>query len=265
MSRTLPREATGLQVVVFVFAILVLGAAAARFVGDPLARIATLIVAGSILFGVPALRRRCLGLLAAPAKPGAAIEVGTALAIQIVCGFGFFGAMALWWWAIGGEPALARHMGQGFVEGHPWERAFSAERLTHIFLVGGILAPVVEELVFRGILYPTWERKWGWVKSAIATSTIFGLIHPAVVPQFLSSLVLIALYRRTGSLRACIACHSALNIVVWYPLLGQFMVPGAARETGELHAWALNLACLLMGFFALCIYLWRARDDAVAG
>src|SRR5258706_4192235 len=222
MSRTPPREATGRQVVVFVFAILVLGAAAESFVGDPLARIATLIVAGSILFGVPALRRKCLALLAAPAKPGAAIEVGTALAIQIVCGFGFFGAMALWWWSVGGEPALARHMGQGLVESHPSERAFSTARLVHTFVVGGVLAPLVEELVFRGFLYPIWERKWGWVKSAFATSAVFGLIHPAVVPQFLSSLVLIALYRRTGSLRACIACHSALNILVWDPLLGQF-------------------------------------------
>jgi membrane protease YdiL (CAAX protease family) len=272
MTRAALHSATGLQVVVFVVAFMIVGEAAQGFAlaqlpqwreADlPLARIATLLAAAAVLFGVPALRSKCLALLAKPAKPGVAREVAAALALQLACGFGFFGAMALWWWSTGAEPALARHMGQGFVPAMARENSFSAARLTNVFVVGAILAPLVEELVFRGILYPTWERKWGWGKSAVATSIAFGLIHPAIVPQFFSSLVLVFLYRRTGSLWACIACHSAFNVLMWHPLLGRFLVPGPARETGELQAWTLNLVALLAGYFGVAIYAWLAREKA---
>jgi membrane protease YdiL (CAAX protease family) len=272
MRDTFDRPATGFQIVVFIFAFLILGAAAEKYVFAPvfpdlslaLGRIATFAAAAAILFGVPPLRRKCLSLLSVPFRPGMAMEVGAALSIQVVCGLAVIGAMALWWWSTGGEPALARHMGRGFVDANPWQRAFSSSALINTFIVGAILAPIIEELVFRGILYRTWEAKWGWVKSAVATSAAFALVHPFVVPQFFSSLVLVCLLRRTGSLRACIACHAALNIALWYPLLGQFTVPGPARETGALRAWAPHLICLLLAFFALAIYMWISRDEAIA-
>jgi CAAX protease family protein len=272
MPRTFHRHATGFEIVVLIFAFIILGAAAEKYVfaprfpdlAIPLARIATFTVAAAILFGIPSLRRKCLSLLSVPLRPGMTIEVGVALSIQVVCGFALIGAMALWWWSMGGEPALARHMGRGFVDADPWPRAFSSAVLINTFIIGAILAPVIEELVFRGFLYRTWEAQWGWVKSAVATSAAFALVHPVVIPQFFSSLALVCLLRRTGSLRACIACHAALNIALWYPLLGQFMAPASAREAGALRAWAPYLICLLLAFFALAIYMWMSRDEAIA-
>ena len=274
MPNTFHRAATGIEIVVLIFAFMLLGAAADQHLfsrlawstdfGIPLGRIATFIAAAAILFGVPALRRKCLALLSVLLRPGIVPEVAAALSIQAACGFAIIGAMALWWWSTGGEPALARHMGHGFVAENDWERSLGLGVLVNTFVAGAILAPVVEELVFRGILYPTWERKLGWVKSAFATSVAFAFAHPFVIPQFFSSLVLVCLYRRTGSLRACIACHSALNIALWHPLLGQFLVPGPERETGALRAWAPHLICLVLAFFALAIYMWMSRDDAIA-
>ena len=42
---------------------------------------------------------------------------------------------------------------------------------------GILLAPVVEEMFFRGFLYPVFERSHGAVSAVLATSTLFSLVH----------------------------------------------------------------------------------------
>ena len=41
-----------------------------------------------------------------------------------------------------------------------------------------VSAPIVEELVFRGILLQRWSVKWGLRTGVIASSVLFGLLHP---------------------------------------------------------------------------------------
>lgn len=261
--------ASGWQILVLVFAFAIVGTAAETFVfaglssrlGIPLGAAITFLAAAAVLLGVPPLRRTCLALLAVPLRPAMAAEIAAAWSLQMVCGFGILGAMALWWWSTGGEPALARHMGAGLTPADPWQAAFTRERLVYKLVLGVLLAPVVEELVFRGLLYRAWERRWGWPRAAVLTSIAFALVHPYVVPQFFASLIMICLLRRTGSLQACIVCHAAMNLALWYPLLGQFLAPGS-RESGGLSAWTLHLACLLVGSFGLAIYLWMSRSEA---
>ena len=76
------------------------------------------------------------------------------------------------------------------------------------------LAPVAEEVIFRGILYPAIKQA-GYPRTALwATSLLFGAIHQnlvAFVPLAGFSLLLIYLYEKTGSLWASITAHSILN------------------------------------------------------
>ena len=50
-------------------------------------------------------------------------------------------------------------------------------KLFLLFLVGGFIAPVAEEVFFRGIIYGFF-RKWGVLTAVIGTTVIFALAHP---------------------------------------------------------------------------------------
>ena len=76
------------------------------------------------------------------------------------------------------------------------------------------VAPVSEEVLFRGFLYAGLRTRLGRVASAVATAGAFCLIH--VVPDafattFLLGLVLADLRERTGGLTAPIAAHACYN------------------------------------------------------
>jgi membrane protease YdiL (CAAX protease family) len=81
-----------------------------------------------------------------------------------------------------------------------------------------IFAPILEELLCRGVLYGTIKRRWG-VLSAIALSALFfGIIHfdPAtVVVALVAGLIFGVLYERTSSIFSTMIIHSLNNIVAF--------------------------------------------------
>jgi len=83
-----------------------------------------------------------------------------------------------------------------------------------------ILAPVIEELLFRGVLYPALKQK-GYPKLALwGTSMFFGAMHVNMMllaPLTFLGLMLVWLYERTNNLAAPIFAHSFFNLVnfVW--------------------------------------------------
>jgi uncharacterized protein len=85
------------------------------------------------------------------------------------------------------------------------------------FVAGAIIAPIVEELVFRGLFYQ-WLRGRTSVPIAIVLSgLIFGAIHgiPIAFPALaLVGMVLAATFQWTGSLWMPIALHFLQNATV---------------------------------------------------
>ncbi len=79
-----------------------------------------------------------------------------------------------------------------------------------------ILAPVVEELLFRGLFFPL-LRDAGLPRLAwFGTALLFGLIHAnaaAFVPLSLLGLFLAWLYQRTGNLLAPMTAHALFNLI----------------------------------------------------
>lgn len=77
-----------------------------------------------------------------------------------------------------------------------------------------VLAPVAEEFIFRGVLFP-FVKQLGWPRLAwVGVSLLFALTHGDVaifVPLFVLALALTWLYEKTGSLLAPIAVHSLFN------------------------------------------------------
>lgn len=83
-----------------------------------------------------------------------------------------------------------------------------------IFTIG--LAPVGEEILFRGILYPTIKQA-GFPKLALwVTSLAFAAIHLNIetfVPLLVLALLLTLLYEKTNNLLAPITAHAVFNAV----------------------------------------------------
>ncbi|MGD7652978.1 MAG: CPBP family glutamic-type intramembrane protease [Verrucomicrobiales bacterium] len=77
-----------------------------------------------------------------------------------------------------------------------------------------VAAPICEEVVFRGYLYPVLKRYGGMWPAAIATALVFGAAHgsmTALLPLVIFGGLLVYLYERTGSLWAPMAVHFCFN------------------------------------------------------
>ena len=89
-----------------------------------------------------------------------------------------------------------------------------------------ILAPIAEEVFFRGVVFNAWLREGGRRWAFLGSSALFALIHisvVALVPIFLLGLALAWVYQRTGNLLAPIAMHATVNgISVALALLVRF-------------------------------------------
>ena len=88
---------------------------------------------------------------------------------------------------------------------------------------GTLIAPPVEEAIFRGLLFGFVGQRAGPVIGASVSSLIFAAIHfslAAFVPLFTLGCVLCYLYHRTGSLYPAIAFHAIFNGVTF---LGQIV------------------------------------------
>lgn len=91
-----------------------------------------------------------------------------------------------------------------------------------------ILAPIAEEVFFRGVVFNAWLREGGRRWAFFGSSALFAVIHLSVVsllPIFLLGLALAWVYHRTGSLLAPIVMHATVNgISVALALLVRFDV-----------------------------------------
>ena len=79
-----------------------------------------------------------------------------------------------------------------------------------------IVAPVAEEVFFRGFLYPAFKKRFGKWLGVLISALIFGLFHIniwLIIPISLIGLINILLYERTKSLDSCIILHSMNNLM----------------------------------------------------
>jgi hypothetical protein len=87
-----------------------------------------------------------------------------------------------------------------------------------ILLLGvGILAPISEELFFRGLIYNWFRQRWGMWVSILLSSIWFSIGHidslGVVASSFLMGGVIAYVYERTRSLWFAIAIHLITNSI----------------------------------------------------
>lgn len=85
-----------------------------------------------------------------------------------------------------------------------------------IFLAGIVIAPLVEEIFFRGFLFTGLREKYGWIPAALISAALFAAVHlqPLTMPPiFLMGLIFAYLYQRTESIWPAVIMHFSINTV----------------------------------------------------
>ncbi|WP_353813113.1 CPBP family intramembrane glutamic endopeptidase [Moorena sp. SIO1G6] len=87
-----------------------------------------------------------------------------------------------------------------------------------------VCAPLLEEVICRGIILQKWAMKWG-IKAGIFTSSLlFALYHFRfdIVYLFIAGTIYCVLYFKTGNLILPILCHSLHNTIVTIFMIGRY-------------------------------------------
>ncbi|MGB5811961.1 MAG: CPBP family intramembrane glutamic endopeptidase [Polyangiales bacterium] len=127
-----------------------------------------------------------------------------------------------------------------------------------------LVAPVSEELVFRGWLLPMLKARYGTVAALLWSSILFGLVHrepSAIIYATLGGLILGVIALRTQSTLASIAVHAGVNAT---PLLLPVTVARIdgfntlTEQVEHMNAWLVVGA--LAASAALLALIWRATE-----
>lgn len=103
-------------------------------------------------------------------------------------------------------------------------------------------APLVEEMIYRGVLYPALQRAVGALWAVIGVSTLFTLVHVmqysnnlgVITAISLLSFALTIVRARTGRLLPCFVMHLVFNglqslAIIGEPYMRQFPIGGEAQ------------------------------------
>ena len=106
----------------------------------------------------------------------------------------------------------------------PMDKFFNDATSAYLMAFFGILiAPVLEELFFRGMLFPTLRRGLGTVAAVVLTAAAFASIHGAqlgyawgpILSIFVVGLALTMVRERTDSVAASVLTHSGYNFTLF--------------------------------------------------
>lgn len=103
---------------------------------------------------------------------------------------------------------------QGWMDSY-MQNASAIDGSLMAWLTAVLMAPVLEEIVFRGLMYTRLKKGLPVIAAAIVTSLAFGIAHGTIIwaiYTFVFSMVLIWVFEKFQSLAACIALHMAYNL-----------------------------------------------------
>lgn len=87
-----------------------------------------------------------------------------------------------------------------------------------------VIAPIVEEVLFRGLIFGFLDKKVGFNWALYISSISFGLLHPGHrLSTTISGMIFVYLYKKTESLWALIVLHAAWNAVAIFMLMSSVL------------------------------------------
>ena len=90
----------------------------------------------------------------------------------------------------------------------------SLESPIWFFFVGVVLAPIVEEIFFRGFVFQGFRQRYGWVSAMLVSSAVFAAAHldlVAFLPTFILGCLLAYMFQRSNSIWPGVILHFLVN------------------------------------------------------
>jgi len=94
-----------------------------------------------------------------------------------------------------------------------------------LFLLVGFVGPFLEEVIFRGVLFPVLVEKCGVTWGLILQGLIFSVVHlhaGSALPLWVLGMVLGFLYVHTRRMMVCVwthACFNSVTLIMYLPIL----------------------------------------------
>jgi membrane protease YdiL (CAAX protease family) len=142
------------------------------------------------------------------------------------------GALAYFLFSLVYQAIVQRENPQKVVE------SLGADSSTLLLVIGAVVvigvAPVCEELFFRGILFTVLRRRMAFWPAALIDGVLFGFVHGSlvIVPVLAAlGIMFCYVYERTGSIFPTIALHSLNNTIAYGVTTHNGWVPAAVVGT----------------------------------
>ncbi|MGG0152818.1 CPBP family glutamic-type intramembrane protease [Bacillus mycoides] len=127
------------------------------------------------------------------------------------------------------------------------------------FISACVLAPIMEEVIFRGFFLQRMAYKWGIKRAVIISSLIFGLGHFDVIGAFMFGVIMCLLYIKTKNIWTNIAVHALNNLIA----TSMQFVGGEGSDAisiTELQAQSnlwIGIGLTVVGLLWLIPYIWK--------
>lgn len=161
--------------------------------------------------------------------------------------------------------ALLSYVGPGwaedFVGADDW---LNEGPVVFLLVVVLVVAPVIEEVLFRGVVLHRLAVKWGLAPAVVVSSVVFGLLHVNFVGVGVLGIVLALLYVRTRTLIVPIAGHVlnngiAVSLVILAMLTSSSGESQAALTSEQVREGVIvGSALLLLSVPALAYFIYTS-------
>lgn len=124
------------------------------------------------------------------------------------------------------------------------------------FFSVAILAPIVEEVFIRGLVYTRLKRGIPMIAAAVISSVLFGILHSGGVWAIFAALIglmLVFVLEKTGSLLPCIIIHVVNNAV-------SDLTPGLTGTAAEYVI--MGIGAVMMTGAGVYLYIYEKRRKA---
>lgn len=204
---------------------------------------------------VPEFRRTLRSLFVRPAQQPTAKALALAIAVALAWGYGLYRIAVCF-------PILVVHP-QAF-RALKFTELISPLELKYLVALLGtvIVAPIAEELVFRGWLLNLWIARRGVWFAVIVSSLAFGAFHlERAIFAAPMGVVFALVYLRYGSLWPGIFVHAAYNLLAFPWLIGGLFYVKRQDSIGQISGWIPEILISIV-FVPLFIGFWRRFKPA---
>jgi len=96
-----------------------------------------------------------------------------------------------------------------------------------LLVVVAVIAPISEEIYFRGFLYSAFKKSWGVNAALFLSSFLFAIVHLELysfIPLIIIGWILAYMFEKTKSLMPAIFLHGVYNLILILILLGRLEI-----------------------------------------